>query len=293
MALDWNEDPGGEPDRVGDKRFGYCDEEARHELRAAIHFYPLLENAIRAGLKRDVPSHMRRWAGCSSGWRGRARQSAGDAARRLQRRAAGDDLRRQSLDLLPLPAPDERQRDHRPGGGRADHLGRQGARMGHPAGALGVPAWLRRRHRHLGRVGARPARRLARHQRLRRLALDMAGKTLADVSAFDLYSCFPSAVEVAMKEIGISRGRSAADQRHRRPALLRRSRQQLRHPLDRRDDERGAQQARLVRHGDGQRHLPHQALRRPLFDRADRRARGGARIRRSCRPSSMPGPSGG
>jgi acetyl-CoA C-acetyltransferase len=37
-----------------------------------------------------------------------------------------------------------------------------------------------------------------------RLALDMAGKTLADVSAFDLYSCFPSAVEVAMREIGLS-----------------------------------------------------------------------------------------
>src|SRR5215470_2380051 len=51
MTLDWNEDSGGEPTRVGDKRFGYSDEEARHELRAAIHFYPLLENAIRAGLK--------------------------------------------------------------------------------------------------------------------------------------------------------------------------------------------------------------------------------------------------
>jgi acetyl-CoA C-acetyltransferase len=35
------------------------------------------------------------------------------------------------------------------------------------------------------------------------LALDMAGKTAADVAAFDLYSCFPSAVEVAMREIGI------------------------------------------------------------------------------------------
>ena len=37
-----------------------------------------------------------------------------------------------------------------------------------------------------------------------RIALDMAGKTVADVAAFDLYSCFPSAVEVAMKEIGIA-----------------------------------------------------------------------------------------
>ena len=33
------------------------------------------------------------------------------------------------------------------------------------------------------------------------------------------------------------RGRYAADQRHRRPALLRWTRQQLRHPFDRRDDE--------------------------------------------------------
>ncbi|MGB9053034.1 MAG: dihydrofolate reductase family protein, partial [Pseudolabrys sp.] len=37
-----------------------------------------------------------------------------------------------------------------------------------------------------------------------RLALEMAGKKVADVAAFDLYSCFPSAVEVAMKEIGIA-----------------------------------------------------------------------------------------
>ncbi len=37
-----------------------------------------------------------------------------------------------------------------------------------------------------------------------RLALDMAGKKMSDVGAFDLYSCFPSAVEVAMKEIGIA-----------------------------------------------------------------------------------------
>jgi acetyl-CoA C-acetyltransferase len=37
-----------------------------------------------------------------------------------------------------------------------------------------------------------------------RLALDMAGKKMSDVAAFDLYSCFPSAVEVAMKEMGLA-----------------------------------------------------------------------------------------
>src|ERR1700730_6396045 len=59
QEIDGNEDPGVGPIGIGDKRFGFSDEEARHELRAAIHFYPLLENAIRGGLKRDVDRHMK------------------------------------------------------------------------------------------------------------------------------------------------------------------------------------------------------------------------------------------
>lgn len=37
-----------------------------------------------------------------------------------------------------------------------------------------------------------------------RLALAQAGLRLDDIDIFDLYSCFPSAVEIAMKEIGIA-----------------------------------------------------------------------------------------
>src|SRR6202007_751959 len=37
-----------------------------------------------------------------------------------------------------------------------------------------------------------------------RQALDMAERTLADMRFFDLYSCFPSAVEIACQEIGIA-----------------------------------------------------------------------------------------
>ena len=206
MAIDWNEDPGGEPTRIGDNRLGFSDEEARHELRAAIHFYPLLENAIRGGLKRDVrephdgdgqavPSACRRGEG----------QSAGDASRGLQRRAAGDDLRRQSLDLLPLPAADERQRHHRPGRRRADHFGRQGDANGASRRNAGCSCMAAPTARTPG--SCRSATQLDTSPAIKgcaRIALDMAGKTVADVSAFDLYSCFPSAVEVAMKEIGIA-----------------------------------------------------------------------------------------
>ena len=49
------------------------------------------------------------------------------------------------------------------------------------------------------RLDESPAMRLtARH------ALAQAGKTLEDVSHFDIYSCFPSAVQIACKELNIS-----------------------------------------------------------------------------------------
>jgi acetyl-CoA C-acetyltransferase len=38
-------------------------------------------------------------------------------------------------------------------------------------------------------------------------ALELAGKTIDEVGHFDLYSCFPSAVQVAATELGISEGR--------------------------------------------------------------------------------------
>ena len=103
-----------------------------------------------------------------------------------------------------------------------------------------------------------------------RIALDMAGKTVADVAAFDLYSCFPSAVEVAMKEIGIAED----DPRPISvtgglPFFGGPGNNYVTHSIAEMMNVVRAQ-ARLVRHGDGQRQLPHQALGRPLFDRADR-----------------------
>ena len=156
MAIDWNEDPGrrADPDRRQSLRLQRGGSAARAARR-----HPFLSAAgerhpRRAEARRRQPHDGDGQAVPAARGRGEG-QSAGDPSRGLQRRAAGDDLRRQSLDLLPLPAADERQRHHRPGRRRAGDLGRQGARMGHPAGALGVPAWLRRRHRHLGRLGAR------------------------------------------------------------------------------------------------------------------------------------------
>ena len=206
LKLDWDEDAGaGEPERVGDKRFGFSDEEARHELRAAIHFYPLLENAIRGGLKRDVPSHM---------------LAMGRLFERLAKVAHDNPLatRRQGYSAHELATISD---DNRWICFPYPRLMNANAIIDQAAAVLltsvekarewripedrwvflhgcadGVDTWVVSERDHLD---ASPAIRGCAN-----LTLDMAGKKLSDVAAFDLYSCFPSAVEVAMKEIGIA-----------------------------------------------------------------------------------------
>ena len=205
LKIDWNEDPGGEPTRIGDKRFGFSDEEARHELRAAIHFYPLLENAIRNGLKRDVGSHMtamgrlfERLAAVAKD-NPLATRREGYSAERLA--TISDDNR-----WICFPYPrlmnanaiiDQAAAVLVTSVEKARKWGIPQERWVFLHGcADGIDTWVVSEREHLD---ASPA-----IKGCARIALDMAGKTVADVAAFDLYSCFPSAVEVAMKEIGIA-----------------------------------------------------------------------------------------
>ena len=205
LKIDWNEDPGGEPTRIGDKRFGFSDEEGRHELRAAIHFYPLLENAIRGGLKRDVASHMtamgRLFARLAAVAKDNplATRREGYSAERLA--TISDDNR-----WICFPYPrlmnanaiiDQAAAVLVTSVGKAREWGIPQDRWVFLHGcADGVDTWVVSER---DRLDASPA-----IKGCARLALDMAGKTLSDVAAFDLYSCFPSAVEVAMTEIGIA-----------------------------------------------------------------------------------------
>ncbi len=205
LAIDWNEDPGGEPERVGDKRLGFSDEEARHELRAAIHFYPLLENAIRGGLRRDVPAHMKAMGRLFERLAAVARDNPlatrreGYSAEELT--TISDDNR-----WICFPYPrlmnanaiiDQAAAVVMTSVEKAREWGIPQDRWVFLHGcADGTDTWFVSER---DRLDASPAIRGCA-----RLALDMAGKKVSAVDAFDLYSCFPSAVEVAMKEIGLA-----------------------------------------------------------------------------------------
>ena len=111
----------------------------------------------------------------------------------------------------------------------------------------------------------------------------MAGKTLADIDVIDLYSCFASAVQIGCRRDRPGRGRPARADHHRRAAVLRRPRQQLRDAFDQRDAAPAACAARRLRPGHGQRQLRDQTFLRRVFDRRRRPGRGGATARRCCR----------
>ncbi len=205
LKLDWSEDPGDEPTRIGTRQVGFSDEENRHDLRAAIHFYPLLENAIRGGLKRDVASHMTAMGRLFERLAAVARDNPLATRRKGYTAEAlstiSDDNR-----WICFPYPrlmnanaiiDQASAVLVTSVEKAREWGIPQERWVFLHGcADGIDTWVVSER---DRLDESPAIRGCA-----RLALDMAGKTAADMAAFDLYSCFPSAVEIAMKEIGIA-----------------------------------------------------------------------------------------
>ncbi len=271
LALDWNEDFGGTPERIGDNRFGYSEEEARHELRAAIHFYPLLENAIRGGLKRDVASHMDAMGRLFH----RLAIVAKDNPLATRRKGySAHDLSTISDDnrWICFPYPrlmnanaiiDQAAAVIMTSVEKAREWGIPEERWVFLHGcADGTDTWVVSER---DRLDASPAIRGCA-----RIAFDMAGRKLSDITAFDLYSCFPSAVEVAMAEIGI-----AGDDP--RPISITGGLPFFGGPGNNYVTHSIAEMMNVVRkapellrHGDGQRQLPDQAFRRHLLEHACR-----------------------
>ena len=159
----------------------------------------------------------------------------------------------------------EQRRRH---GRRGDHvLGRAGARPRRPRGPVGVPPRRRRRARHRLRLEPRRPPLVARDPHRRpRARCELAGIGIDDFAHVDLYSCFPSAVQIGADELGL--GLDRAPHRHRRAVLRRRSVEQLRDARHRHDGRAVARIAGCVRARQRQRRLRHEARVRRLLHHA-------------------------
>ncbi len=205
LDLDWNEDPGGEPEMWGVATRGWNDAEDRHRMAGAIFAYPLFENALRHKAGRTV-----------------AQQSVviGDLFARFAAVAAQNPLadRRNGFTAAEIAS-------HGPDNPyigfpytklmNANAFIDQSAALiltsEEKAKALGIPRekWVYLHgcadtydHWFISdRIDfhSSPAMRMAGE-----VALEMAGLDLGDIGAFDIYSCFPSAVQLACQELGLA-----------------------------------------------------------------------------------------
>jgi acetyl-CoA C-acetyltransferase len=205
LPVSWQEDPGGTPELIGDPRRGWNEHEDRHNLRAAITQYPLYENAIRGKRGRTVAEHMQSMARLMARF---ARVAAANP--RATRREGYSAGRLATVDAdnrwIGFPYPrlmvsnafiDQAAAYIITSVGTAREAGIDESKWVYLHGcADGHDEWYTSERADLH---ASPAMRAAS-----RKALDMAGKTIADIGILDIYSCFPAAVEIACQELGIA-----------------------------------------------------------------------------------------
>ena len=204
LPVSWDEDPGGEHELIGDARRGWSDHEDRHNMRAAIAMYPLFENAIRGARGRNHDDHMMAIGTLM------ARFAAVAAANPLATRRDGFSAQRlisvdDSNRWIGFPYPrlmnsnayiDQSSALVMTSVGTARELGIAPDKWVFLHGcADGHDHWYLSQRINLH---SSPAIRLASRQ-----ALAMAGKSLADIEHFDLYSCFASAVQIGCDELGL------------------------------------------------------------------------------------------
>ncbi len=206
--LDWDSNGDGdvaEPEHIGDDRFGATDQELALGVTAPMIVFPLFETALRARVGRSVADHQGHIARL---WEHFAAVAAANPHAWYRDGFTADEIR--------TPVPGNRTvvfpyTKRMMAFDRVD----QGAALVlcsyESARAAGI-AEDRMVFLHSGADGmdhfyVSERDSLSRSPALRAVAnaaLGSAGLDVDDVARFDLYSCFPSAVEVALDELGLA-----------------------------------------------------------------------------------------
>lgn len=197
--------PDGAPERFGEDREGCTPQEAAHGLTFPANIYPVFENALRAKLGRGLDEHQRAMgklfarfnavaAQNPHAWFPTARTAEEIATEGPDNRMVGFPYTKYLNAII-----------------RVDQAAAVIVASTACADRLGVAADKRIYLHGCGDahevwnpidredLAAAPAIGV-----IARKALDMAGIGVGDVALFDIYSCFPSAVEIACREIGIA-----------------------------------------------------------------------------------------
>ena len=208
VDLNWRDAP-GEPDRS----FG-AELKMRHRIEAKrgiaqpIEMYPVFENAIRHARGETIPAHIER---VSELWAGFSRVAADNPHAWMRDAKTGAEIRTPSAVNRPVSFPYTKLMNSNNNVDQAAALVLCSAQT---ARRLGVPErkWIHpwaATHAHdtyavsnRDDLHSSPAIRIAGAR-----CLELAGVTVDDLAHVDLYSCFPSAVQIAAAELGLGEER--------------------------------------------------------------------------------------
>jgi acetyl-CoA C-acetyltransferase len=205
LQLDWSEDAPGPPEELGGHRMGFSAHEAAHGMSAAINIYPLIEQAIRGARGHSIPEHTRSMSRLFARFAAVARDNplatrrAGYSAEEIAGCTASNPMIGFPYTKLMTANAyvDQAAALIVCSTAKAGELGIASSKRVYLHGcAQGNDHWYVTERWDLH---SSPAIRSVVAK-----TLAMAGKTLNDVAVFDLYSCFPSAVEITCQEIGLA-----------------------------------------------------------------------------------------
>lgn len=196
--------PDSAPERWGDPRDGCTPQEEAHGIAFPANTYPLFENALRAKLARSLDAHQMamgrlfaRFNDVASrnpdAWFPKARTAEEIALEGPDNRMVGFPYTKYLNAIIQV---DQSAAVILASTAKADELGVAADKRVYLHGCSdATEVW-----NPIDRpdLAASPAIRLCGEK-----AFAMAGKSVADMALLDIYSCFPSAVEIACAELGI------------------------------------------------------------------------------------------
>ncbi len=201
----WNDRIEEAAEIIGVEKPGVLPIEHKHGLFFPVNSYPIFENALRAHLGRDMATHMEKVGQLMTPF---TEIAANHPQSWFPTRRSAEELVTVSDDnrLVGYPYPkylnsviriDQAAAVVMTSVGKAREMGIDESRWVYLNGcAEANDIWYLSQRPELHRSPAMKG--------MAETALDMAGWTISDIDYFDLYSCFPVAVEVACREMGIA-----------------------------------------------------------------------------------------
>ncbi|HTW35092.1 MAG TPA: acetyl-CoA acetyltransferase [Rhizomicrobium sp.] len=209
VALDWTKgadgDPGNDPEEIGDMRAGVNAYEKAYALNFPVNVYPLFENAIRGAKGRDMASHLKAMGRLFSpfskvasenpySWFPTYRSPEEISTPGEKNRFVGFPYTKYLNAVIEV---DQAAALIMTSVAKARELGIPESKWIYLHGCADASEIWNVTER--VNYYTSPAIRM-----IGKKAFAMAGLDVGDLSYIDLYSCFPSAVELACRELGIA-----------------------------------------------------------------------------------------